>query len=87
MELSQVLASKVSDSLQGKELTIENVCKLLLESKCLEEKRVRQYLAISEFFERYADQTKTQLIKDVSHKYKISESSLYYLLDEKRFNM
>lgn len=86
-KLKQELTEALCDALQGKYLTVENIAEYLVDSKLLEPSRLRQYLAVKEFFENYNEQTKTSLVHQLSAKYDISVRVMWQLVHKRRFSI
>jgi len=86
-KLKEELTEALCDALQGKYLTVENIASYLVDSKLLDKKRLAQYLAIREFYDKYNDQPKASLVHKLSAKYNISVRTMWDLVHLRRFRI
>jgi hypothetical protein len=88
MELTNKLAERVSEMLTrgAEQPTIERICELMVTSGVLDDKRVRQFLAVAEFYDRYEGKTRS-LVEELSVKYEVSCVLLYKLIRIRRFKI
>lgn len=86
-KLKKDLTEALCDALQGKYLTIENVASYLVDSKLLNKKRLSQFLAMREFYDKYNEQSKASLVKTLAVKYEISERTMWDLVHVRRFSI
>jgi hypothetical protein len=86
-KIKKELTEALCDAMNGKYLTIENIASYLIDSNLLEDKRLKQYLAVKEFFEQYNDQSRASLIHQLSAKYDVSVRTMWDLVHKRRFNV
>ena len=86
-KIKEELTTALCDALQGRYLTVENIAAYLVDSNLLEDTRLKQYLAVKEYFDNYNEQTKTSLVHQLAAKYNISVRVMWDLVHKRRFKI
>ena len=85
--LKNELTEALCHALEGKYPTLSNVAEYLISSNLVDPKRLNQYLAVKEFYEKYHEQKKKTLIHQLSAKYDVSVRTMWDLVHKRRFSI